>query len=615
MKKRITPIAILLFLVCANVYPNRLVVSEEGNVFVDTDRYLTLFEKGAITLFHNKLTQETYTQGDFGAITRLKTSNGSVWAEHTEPEIKKQSELECEIIYRKDYAKFHLFIGVDSATGDLLIRQEGVSEKHHIERIMWGFGNLSHTAVDLIAPIDGGQRLTEDSAGRYEYPRKWVTQIAILQGQRGGVFVQSDDTQYQFKTLELVNDTEDESFAVNFWQIPPVSFDQQSEITTATWRLNAYQGDWQTPALHYRNWVHTALQPADRTAMPEWVNDIELVITHADPLERVGVSVIRILYQLVDPEKTLLYVTGWRKAGWSLNYPDQTPTDNFGDFIREAHTYGFRVMLHTNMVAVSLLHPLYPEFEKYQMVDPQSGETVGTRLDHPTEPLKRQYIWVNPASNSFRNMFVNQLKSVWETHNVDAFHLDISNPIYNNALIDRLTMAEGNILLHKALREAMPGIVLSGEGLNDVTFLYESFAQRGILSRWKGKHVHPIGSFLFAPYTKFYGHLGVPNPDRDPELFQAYQAGYEIWDVIPTLRLDGVSDLDPDRIETHKILEFVRKRQNWVFGDINKDSVVNILDLTLVAQHLGKHPARNVDLNRDGVVNILDLTLVAQQIG
>ena len=52
-------------------------------------------------------------------------------------------------------------------------------------------------------------------------------------------------------------------------------------------------------------------------------------------------------------------------------------------------------------------------------------------------------------------------------------------------------------------------------------------------------------------------------------------------------------------------------------GDVNRDGVVNILDLIRVAQQLGKRvpPNSPVDINGDGTVNIFDLTLVAQGIG
>ena len=51
--------------------------------------------------------------------------------------------------------------------------------------------------------------------------------------------------------------------------------------------------------------------------------------------------------------------------------------------------------------------------------------------------------------------------------------------------------------------------------------------------------------------------------------------------------------------------------------DVNQDGQTNILDLVLVAQHLGDTaPADSqVDVNGDGIVNILDLVVVAQHLG
>ena len=49
--------------------------------------------------------------------------------------------------------------------------------------------------------------------------------------------------------------------------------------------------------------------------------------------------------------------------------------------------------------------------------------------------------------------------------------------------------------------------------------------------------------------------------------------------------------------------------------DVNKDGVINILDLTLVASNFGETGDIDADVNGDGVVNILDLTLVASHFG
>ena len=65
----------------------------------------------------------------------------------------------------------------------------------------------------------------------------------------------------------------------------------------------------------------------------------------------------------------------------------------------------------------------------------------------------------------------------------------------------------------------------------------------------------------------------------------------------------------------HEITLTVTER--LLTGDVNRDGVVNILDLILVARQLGKRvsAASREDVNGDGVVNIFDLTLVAQGIG
>ena len=52
-------------------------------------------------------------------------------------------------------------------------------------------------------------------------------------------------------------------------------------------------------------------------------------------------------------------------------------------------------------------------------------------------------------------------------------------------------------------------------------------------------------------------------------------------------------------------------------GDINRDGQVSILDIILVAQHLGKTapPNSEIDVNGDGTISILDIILVAQYLG
>ena len=50
-------------------------------------------------------------------------------------------------------------------------------------------------------------------------------------------------------------------------------------------------------------------------------------------------------------------------------------------------------------------------------------------------------------------------------------------------------------------------------------------------------------------------------------------------------------------------------------GDINRDGVVDILDLTIVGARFGQRGQNSADLNGDGLVDIADLVLVAGEFG
>jgi hypothetical protein len=55
-------------------------------------------------------------------------------------------------------------------------------------------------------------------------------------------------------------------------------------------------------------------------------------------------------------------------------------------------------------------------------------------------------------------------------------------------------------------------------------------------------------------------------------------------------------------------------------GDVNGDGTVSVLDLTLVARHMGTRVGDRrydprLDLNHDGRINVLDLMIVLRRIG
>ena len=555
----------------------------DNNVFVETDTYQVQFTNGVITQLHNKLTEETYTlplgvggvTGFRGRSGLLRRNIGSIWTDQaTLTEARKIAPLKAEIVFRQGQNEFRLFIGVDARSGDLLIEQEGTSDTKGVYGIQWGCGNLNVRNLDLILPARGGQIIDAESpiiSRTFTYPGLWKAgiweaQLAILQGEQGGFFVRGADETFQFKALHYEKDIE--SFALGFETQNQAPFDALTSAKSVIWRLNTYSGDWRVPARQYRDWMEQTFDPWRLDEMPAWVQEIGLVVTLIALLD---INVLDKLARQIDPTKTLLYLVDWTKEGHGMNYPEYTPKADFGEFVKVAHRHGFRVMPHTNLVGVSPYHPLYSEFKKSQFRDEWSGNLIGWEWEQTESP--HRHAWINLADSKFRKFFVQQLKEIWEKYRVDAFFLDISHAVINdaNGLIEGLTPAQGNVQMHLELAEAMPGVVFGGEGLHEVTFFRESFAQRWSVSPWHGgpsARPHPISSFLFFPYTLPYGHLGLPNPDRGPQLYQEYLESYENWGVLPTLRIWWVKDLQPDRIGTQDLISIAR---TWQEFDLKPD--------------------------------------------
>ena len=609
-------IVILQFVLVSIALSNTLTVDEAGNVLAETDRYQVRFKDGVLIHFHNKLTNETYTlppQGDSNEQSGISIQyNEGEYGRyiHIDDHWKVVSQrrlapLSVEVAYYSDYRvdkTVRIRISIDADTGDLVIQQHGTSER--IVSIMWGCGYLNSQQLDIIVPGNGGEIIdaaTEFNNRGFEYPERWEAQLAILQGGDGGFFVRSTDTSFRFKSVGYRPTTE--HFGMRFQTDNPAPFSDKHEITSVEWRLNTYRGGWQVPARIYQDWMETTFQPKQLHA---WVKDIELVV-----YLNMQVDILPKLAEHVNPSTTLLYILGWADPNLGLE-PDYVAKPEFGAFLKEAHAYGFRVMPRITFHGCSPNSPLYPEFEKYQLRHPIRGHKLGYKLDDPTYDYPTAYI--SPASKAFRKYVVEQMKTLYETYPIDALHLDINTSVINdgNGLIDGLTAAEGNVLLHQELVEAMPGIVLGGENVHEVTFFNTNLAQRW---SYNNKQPHPISSFLFSTWTIPYGYH-VPNPDGEPELYRPFQEAYIVWNVLPTIRIRAPWILrDPNMVRTHGFLKSVRKGQSWeqtwnidIVGDLNGDGVVNIQDLVIVANALGK---AEPDLNGDGVVNIQDLVIVA----
>jgi hypothetical protein len=431
---------------------------------------------------------------------------------------------------------------VDGDTNDLVVRQEVRDARPGVWGVSWWIANVP-LDYSVLVPGNSGMCLTADtpdSEHQFEYPISWEAQFVVIAGKSGGFYVWAQDIAGRYKRLIVERNAE--GWRLGFITINDAPFDSLTNCQSVTWRLNTYDGDWRVAARRYRDWMQANLHPTSiADQQPSWVSQIRGCVVMG--LDR---AVLELLPRQFDARQTLLYLYDWRQAGYDRNYPDydqQRP--QLDPFVKRAHELGFRVMLHVNYFGLDPLHPRYKDFERYQVRDAFGSHERQWWVWPPESPDIR-FAYINPAFKGWRDLFTDAMTQLCRRTGADALHLDQTLCIYNdhNGRIDGMSMLEGNLALHRQLREALPQVALSGEGLNEITCRYEAFAQRHVwgLDHSKGTYdrarlaaAHPISSYILRPYTVMYGYLGCAPPDSG-QLYAAWNEAYRRWGVIPTLK-------------------------------------------------------------------------------
>ena len=451
--------------------------------------------------------------------------------------------------------------------GDLIVRQSGRSARAGLYGAYWALGGIADDAVEVIVPGFSGVAFTRGRAPfsslAFSWPSGWEAGMVLLQMQKGGFLISAEDPEMRFKKLWVQH--ANRTFGLRFESDNHAPFDESRETASVPWRVTAYRGDWRVGAGMYRRWMAETLRPVPMERRePAWAKDIRFLA-----IVGLKTDVLTELAKHVVPERTLLYVPGWRRDPYDVNYPEYAGADAFGPFVEAAHALGYRVMPHVNYFGCDLKHPLYERYKEVQLRSPHSKE-----LQWWIPPLQREkggeptikFAYIHPGCSDWRKLLVSRFRGIVERYGVDALHLDqtLCIPNHANGRVEGLTAPEGNLLLHEELREALPQVALSGEGLDEITAVHEAFAQRHaaravdhVYGTWNEAFIecgHPISSYLLLPYTTIYGYLGMSNP-ANRGTYGAWTRSYENWGVIPTYSRPSVGQIERGPPEVRILLE------------------------------------------------------------
>jgi len=430
-----------------------------------------------------------------------------------------------------------LFLRLDPDSGDLCITPSGQSARRGLVSVRWNIA--FRREADLILPCVNGllvQASREHPASRrFPWPFEWNAQLVIAQREGCCLMLHSQDTAWKFKALNLHRQDGLTCLGLESEQVGPL-WDNRN-AGGVEWRLNVYAGDWRVPADRYRAWLHRTYRLEEkRAARPDWVDHIDFSLqwAHPDP------AVLEALARIHPPERTLIHLSDWRTSKYDVDYPDYIPRQEARDYLARANALGFRVMPHFNYFACYEGHPLYPRLRPWQLRSPYANEPQGWYYPFDTHDYTRMG-YIHPGLTLWRRTLEAAVLDAVATLDAPAAFLDQTLCTWNtdNGLVENMTTVEGMYRLHEELAAIRPDLVLAGEGLNEVSFQWQCFAQAHIHDGWlpqlEPRHVdaaHGICAYLWRGHTRLVGYYHLDPEAADVDL------GIEVYrrmGAIPTL--------------------------------------------------------------------------------
>lgn len=367
----------------------------------------------------------------------------------------------------------------------------------------------------------------------------------------------SQDKKPNLKLLRVGKDHQGFMFTYGSEAIAPLT----EKMLESEWYLDGFIGSWRLPVLRHQSWLEAtfALSALEQqNSDPAWAREINFVLelwgasrNSETPMHTFEQMTARLeaWKAFHAPNRTLVYLPGFAENGIDSHAPDYNPSqqcggaEKFRQLVDTAHKWGYRVMVHTNVLAMTFGHLLYPKFKKHQVRD-CFGRDQGWGLDLDGDWLAEPFFaYINPGAKEWGDLMEQVLGTLIQKFAIDAVFLDQTLLAFN--VSNGPNFLEGMRNHIQRLRDAFPEILFAGEGMHEhvlkplalaqihgIDSLYEIHGQEGQCP-WRS--VHPVSAFLFGKYVKFVPHLLTKHPSHP--LFKFQEAAYEKLGILPALCL------------------------------------------------------------------------------
>jgi hypothetical protein len=550
----------------------------DGRLHVETETLTAVIDKGFVTSLKNRATGEDLLvpRQPSGAALRLlyrgSETVGIDESRYGSIECRKLSGRRAEIIFHNWDADGLIAVTVDPESGDLVLEPSAYSSRPGVRACRWMFPGI-RADLDLVAPLFQGVKLKLDDpllrGSRWTWPQAWEAGFVVLQGMNGGFWIHTQDDSYRYKALLTGDGAEPNTLAFDSETYGPA--DDSLAAGGLQWRINVFQGEWKTPVQRYRDWLWRAyrLDAAERSRRP-WIRDVRLAISWCPG----DLSILDALAKRVDPRRILLHFPNWRTDNYDENYPTYVASESARSFIAKCASMGFHVMPHFNSLEVDPGHPVYPRVRDFQFRDIESRKIMGwswvdgrvlgvpesnlSRLEHRDKKVMAK---IHPGLSMWRNILSQAIADAAASLSLESVFIDVTLNTFNlhNSVVENKTSTEGIRILIDEVAGLGNGLVVGGEGLNEITAQGESFAQVHLFRSWQGSAEGlertggcPLNDFLLGRLCRTFGYSSLGGRTAAEELRMRI---HEEHGAIPTITVRSAREITDPNPAVKRILD------------------------------------------------------------
>jgi hypothetical protein len=475
-------------------------------------------------------------------------------------EARQISDRSAEIVFHSWDGDGVISISADAGTGDLLIEPSAYSSRPGVRACRWSITGLKPN-LKLVAPFFQGIKLKLDDPliknNRWDWPHSWEAGLAIFQSQEGGFWVHTQDNRYRYKAIQT--GLESDPFVVGLDSEAYGPLDNNLDAGGICWRINTFPDDWHTPAESYRQWYWKTwnLESEERRRQP-WINDVKLALSWCPG----NPEILDALAKRLPPEKVLLHFSSWRTDAYDENYPDYIASESAKAFIKKCKEMGFHVMPHFNSIDMDPSHPVYAQVRdfQYRSIETKNlqgwswykGRGIGvpeSNVNRLNNRDKKVMVKIHPGLSMWRSILGENILKAVKEHSLDTVFIDVTLCIWNihNCLVESMAPTEGMNRLIRHVGGLGDGLVVGGEGLNEIIAQGQSFAQAHLFKSWQSSTEGleraggcDLNEFLFGKLCRTIGYSGLGGRDENEELRMQIHLEHG---AIPTITIRSAEEI------------------------------------------------------------------------